>query len=469
MGWTLFAMARAHCTLPRVKRVLAVGLCGFLLAGGVALYVWKTRPVPEDPARLLFRQAIPEYGLARARHRGGDGKKEREALFAAAASAPALFPALEALSAAWPDERGVKDAVADLDDRARKAALPYWIDAQSWNGLPLLLAYDLAGSSRWTTSERAVEVLRVRRLDSVNVEMGLLGHNGGERAVVLLDRVEDELMGVLDRVYQTTPPGNEVDRIVAKAWRARVEERAGAAALSEAAAKLGERKKAFQAMEKRLGGGSVSVVEPDRFAFGEAFFESLAPFAETGRRGGPLVLSADLETLRQLDLPLRAGPLRAALEVVLDLEAGLTEAHEARHALDRRELLVPPELARAVGEDDPDFARLAERELRAYLGELADGEPPPCLAIRRIATIAFGKQAHATPHHFAGQVLLPALLEKPPESNPELVRALCDARPEAIRAAAAKAWKFFYLEDYRPAKRQTEALLTAPSSSAPVP
>lgn len=467
MGWTLFAMARAHCTLPRVKRVLVFGLSGFLLAGGVALYLWKSRPVPEDPARVLFRQAIPEYALSRSRRSGGDGKRERDALFAAAARVPVLAPSLEALVAAWPDERGVKDAVADLDDRARQAALPYWIDAQSWNGFPLLLSYDLAGLSRWSTSERAVEVLRVRRLDAVNVEMGLLGHNGGERAVVLLDRVEAEVMDVLDRAYQPTPPGNEVDRIVAKAWRQRVEERAGAPALSEAAAKLGERKAAFRSMEKRLGGGSVSVLEPDRFAFGEPFFESLAPFAETGRRGGPLVLSADLATLRALDLPLRSGPLRAALDVALGLEAGLTEAHEARHALDRRELRVPPELARAVGEDDPDFARLAERELRAYLGELADGEPPPCLAIRRIAVIAFGKQAHATPHHFAGQVLLPALLEKPPESNPELVRALCEAPPEAIRAAAVKAWKFFYLEDYRPAKRSD--LATAPSPSSPAP
>jgi hypothetical protein len=326
----------------------------------------------------------------------------------------------------------------------------------------VVLSYEILERARWTLGERSVELLRVRRLDTINVEMGLLGHAGGDQPVVLMDRLEAQLSDELPEAYDEKARGNEIDRAARKLWRGLVGSRAGDGALQRAAEGLARREELFKVMETRLRGGSVRVPKPERLLYGAEFFDALKPYTDSGRRGGPLLLPGDLRDLRRADEALREGDARAALEAALDLEAHVTEAHEARHAL-----------LDFVGEDDLDFAASAERELRAYIGEIHDAAAPACLSVQKIARTAGGARARRTPHFFAGHVLLRALFfaglpkDAGPAAGaalpgggepkePELLEVLCALPDDVLRARAAAAYRRFYERPFVGAVRAKE-------------
>ncbi|HCF57063.1 MAG TPA: hypothetical protein DFS52_03575, partial [Myxococcales bacterium] len=193
---------------------------------------------------------------------------------------------------------------------------------------------------------------------------------------MLVDRVEESVIGELDAAFASEPQGNAVDRLARSRWRAEAESLAGGAELSKAVHRLQRRDSLLRALMSRLNDGRLRLEPPAGFAWGEAFFTRLEPYADRSRRGGPLILASDLRELRRADVALSEG--RAALDRVLEQELLRIEAHEARHALDPRALPVPPRLLEIVGDDDLEFATASERELRAFFGELLDGPAPRC-------------------------------------------------------------------------------------------
>lgn len=435
-----------------MARRLAVAIALLAACAGAA-FAWLRRsqpPPPPPPERLLFERKI--LGWATAKARKDMPFAELEAAKDLAKPWPAIVAALDEVDRAWPSEEKTKVAVAKLNEAARAAGLSYWVDVVAYRDIPYLLTYEVLARSVWELEGKAKLLLRVRRLDHVNIEMGYLGHASGDVPVVLVDRLEPAVMESVAKAYSERPDGNAVNQAALRWWKKTLEDKVGAQALAKGAAQVARREQLFDAMRGHLKDGRVVVLKPERLTWGEDFFESLMPATEYKRAGGPLLVAADVRDLRRSDEALRDGEGRRALDLALELEARATEAHEARHALDPEELPIPEPLLMEVGDDDLEFARGAERELRAYLGQLHDAEVPPCITVARLAIQAGGAKARATPHHYAGTLLLETMSPTGADGLPKLVEELCTAPEEEVRSKAQAVFKSLYGRPMKAAK-----------------
>jgi hypothetical protein len=410
-----------------------------------------------DPARELMRLEFPTWESVRARTDAGG--PELAALLARARPWPALAAPFEALDRAWPDEAAMRDASQSLNRALGSAGLPYYTDVWRVGARPIVLTYELAARIPWRIDARTVEVVRLRRLDTLNVEFGLLGSTEHGQPVALLDRVEAELARDLPAMYgKAARPGgaklNDFDRLAFAKGRAFYEARLGAG-LAAAAAALGERDRALEEMRARLHGGQVQLFQPDGFVLGTEWLATLEPLAQLGHEGGPLILDTDLDRVASADEKLRDAATTRLFTAAVDLSATATEAHEARHAVDGGERTAPPPPALfAVMEDSSTpMIALADGELRAFLGEIHDAPAPACVSLALVLRNAFGAGARATPHFYAAQALATALDATPDASPTARLSALC-ALPDAdLRTRVASAWQKLYGEPLPQATR----------------
>jgi hypothetical protein len=321
---------------------------------------------------------------------------------------------------------------------------------------PILTTYEVLERVTWSTADggATTEAIHVRRLDRLNLELGLLGHASGSQPAILRDRME---VSVIDRLrIDPDEFPNAVDELATRLWRAELAKLVDAKGLEEAERRVNLREKLLREMEKRLKGGQVHVERPQRLVFGDEYFETLEPFTSTRRRGGPLFLASDLRALQRADEALGDSADLPTLVQVVDLEARVVEAHEVRHALDQRELAVPALLQRLVGEGDLRFGRMSERELRAFLGQLHDSKPPACLTIISLAQLARGSRASATPHFFAAHALLATLADADAERGlteqqvVEILGTLCALPDAELRTKAEAASLTLYGEPLLP-------------------
>lgn len=417
-----------------MKRVAAIALV-LLAAGATFFFVTRSTPPPEAPARGVFRKQLPGWVVARSRG-VAQGDVAFEAMLTSAEPWPQVRAALEELGPAWPDEERLKVAAADVNVALRDAGLDYWVDPMFPGRKPVLTTYEVLSRARWTAEDGGLstEAIHVRRLDRLNLELGLLGHASGDQPAILRDRIEVSVIERL-RVDPDEYP-NEVDDVANTLWREQLAQLVNVAELTEAETRVNRREVLLRDMEKRLKGGKVHVQRPERLVFGDEYFEVLEPLTDNRRRGGPLFLASDLRALRRADDALADTVGLRTLVQVIDLEASIVEAHEVRHALDRREVAVPALLQRLVGEGDVRFGRMSERELRAFLGQLHDSKPPACLSVIAIGQLARGRNASSTPHFFAAHALLATLGDLEAErgvSKEEVVKVMTDlcALPDA--------------------------------------
>src|SRR5262245_58540829 len=181
------------------SRRIALGLSVAAALGAAALLVWRrTRP---DPAQVLFAEAIPDWQVERARAGSGAGGEAARAMLRAAVPFPAVAPELARLDEAWPDERAVRASAAALNQALRAAGLRYFLDVQPVNGKPIVLTYAVEREVPWRAGERRVTVIRIRRLDRLNIEMGLYGETDGTQPLVFLDRIESRLVTDLPAAF----------------------------------------------------------------------------------------------------------------------------------------------------------------------------------------------------------------------------------------------------------------------------
>jgi hypothetical protein len=86
----------------------------------------------------------------------------------------------------------------------------------------------------------------------------------------------------------------------------------------------------------------------------------------------------------------------------------------------------------------------ADRELRAFLGELHDGPMPVCTSLAMIMRCLYGRGAGRTPHAFATIALLEQLDPKTDLEPADQLAALC-RRPDAtLRTKLEAAWQILY-------------------------
>ncbi len=363
---------------------------------------------------------------------------------------PALAEHVLAVGAAYPDRAAVTAAAAALDQALATAGVPVLIDVQPWQDTTLLLAYEVVAKHRWRMGDKTLPVVRVHRLDHTNIEPAWLGHAGREAPLVLLDKLELEL---LDNVRaQRATDGNVVDAAVRTSWRALAERATDPTTLQRAIDALARRDELHKKLEDSFQSKRVHVPYPERLLLGEAYFERLSPYADPQRSGGPLFMRTDLKALRAADRELGDDVVLRALHALRDLEASATEAHEVHHAVHGTldPSAVPADVMEALGDDDLQFGVAADGELRAYLGELHDAEAPPCLALGRIARILAGARSPRTPHHYAARVVFKHLgggeWLTSTSAVAGAVAQLCALDDAALRKKAADAWTAIYRE-----------------------
>ena len=458
------------------KIALGAGLL-LTLALGAGAVVYKTRPRPA-PARTLFQETLPGWQVAR--FRAGSAADAATAVQREAQAWPALAAALARLDQAWPDEAAVRDAAEGANRAALSSGLPYFLDVQHVREQPIVLTYEVVSRRSWRAGAQQVTVLRVRRLDKLNVELAMLGETQGGVPRVLLDRIEASLTHDLPLLLApggAAIPGargrvNDADRAAFARMRGYLEAQLGAAALTDAVAKLSAREALVEEMRGRFHGGAVQLARPDGFVLGEAWVGSMEPHTRVDRPGGPLLLDTDLRKVARADEALRTGAAAETLRRALDLYAAATDVHEVRHALDSDPPPAPPPLRALFSGDDDRFPKMAGLELRAYLAELHHGAPPPCVTAAKLVRNVYGATARRTAHFFASYLILTQLGQgapadgstaaaerrEPPEAPgaEQQLATLCAMPEPLLRGLAAKIWQQLYGTTLVPAVLEPE-------------
>ena len=437
------------------KRVaLAAGVVVVLAAGGVVAY----RRLRTDPAGEMMRATLPAWVVARSRVERAGGPTSRQ-LVASARRWPAVAAAFEAMDQAWPVEKPMRDAVKTANRALAAAQLPYFIDLQRVNDLPIALSYELVNRVPWRIGTKTVDVLRLRRLDSLNIELGLYGQTDEGQPVVLLDRIEAGLASTLPAMYghktEDARRLNDFDRAELAREKSLLEERLGPG-MAAAAADLAERDRLLEAMRTRLRGDELQFDPPDGFVLGERWLSQLEPLTRFDRPGGPLLFDTDLRAVRHADEKLRSGESARLLAAAVDVLASATEAHEARHALDEVDPNgppPPPALFEIMSGNSSEFVGWADGELRAYLGELHDTGSTACWVMGKMLRGVYGSYAGRTPHFYATVTILRQL--DPAPNRPPIARLalLCDLPDAELRRRAAVTWQKLYGAPLIPAER----------------
>jgi hypothetical protein len=413
-------------------------------AGGVVAFL-KLRT---DPVREMIAKALPAWQSERSRGGGAGGEAARD-LVARATRWPELAAAFTTLDEVWPDADQFRDAAKTANRALAAAALPYFVDVQRVGRTPVALSYELVTRVAWRIGERTVDVLRLRRLDALNVELAMYGATDEGLPVVLLDRIESTLAEELPEMYGHEPEGgsrlNAFDRVALARQRAFLDARLGAG-LAAAVGDLVQRNKLLAEMRLNFARADITLYPPDGFVLGEPWLSRLERFTELGRRGGPVVLESDLRRLGRADDKLRSGAAATMLAAAVDLMSQSTEAHEARHALDEEDPVgsPPPALFAEMQDNTSKFIGMADREMRAYLGELHDAASPPCVSLAKMLRGVHGRAARRTPHFYATVTIMRAL-DPDDDSEPAVRLAmLCELPEPELRRRVASTWQKLY-------------------------
>ena len=350
-------------------------------------------------------------------------------------------------------------AAAKTVNRALAAAgLPYWVDMQHVGEQPIALSYELVARVPWRIGARTVDVLRLRRINRLNMELGMYGATDEGLPIVLLDRIEAGLAeGLRDVRAQSegTRRLNDFDRAALARERGLLEARLGPG-LAAAAAVLAERDRLLEEMRTRLRGDDLQLGAPDGFVLGDPWLSDLEAYTRFDRPGGPLLFASDLRAVARADEQLRSGP-HAVLRAAVDVMASVTEAHEARHALDQIDGKAPSPppspLFELMEQNTTEFVGMADAELRAYLGELHDSGPTACWALAKMMRDVYGGLASRTPHFFATLTLLRQLDPAPHREPAARLALLCDLPEAELRARVAAAWQKLYGAPLLPGRR----------------
>lgn len=420
------------------------------VGAGVAVYLVTHRP---DPALTLMRSRLTAWQLERAQPESTAGGSAARELSSAARRWPRVATSLERLDQAFPDEPATRAAVQQVNGALADAGLPYLIEM--WPGpgdRPVILGHRIMARVPWHVGARTIDVLRLMRVDERNVEFAMAGVTDEGLPVVLMDRVEAALARDVpaaygaDRTERAARSLNDFDRAALRHLRAFLDQRFQGA-MTAVGAGLAERDDAVEQMRGRLQDGRLQFADmPERFVLGDDWLARLKPAASSSRTGGPLILTSDLKVVAQADERLRHPEMARVLADLTELAARSVEAHEARHAVDEVSPVGPPPPALSTAMETSSTAMIAaaDRELRAFLGELHDGPMTACASLATLMRCLYGRGASRTPHSFAVIALLEQLDPESQLAPVEQLDALCRVPDAELRARVEAVWRTLY-------------------------
>ena len=355
----------------------------------------------------------------------------------------------------------MRAAAKSVNRALATARLPYFVDIQRVGSQPIALSYELVTRVPWRIGARTVDVLRLRRLDALNIELGMYGATDEGLPVVLLDRIEsdagDDAAGdVRARGRDGAPP----ERLRSRRAGARAPPAGGARwapGLGAAAADLAERDRlargdAHAPARRRAAVRSRPTASSWASRGCRTWNSTRASTAQAGRCCSTRICARS----SRADEKLRAGANAQVLAAAVDVLASATEAHEARHALDEVNPdgpPPPPALFDVMGESSAQFVGMADAELRAYLGELHDTGSAACWVVAKMLRGVYGRGARRTPHFFATLTILRQLDPEPDRAPAARLALLCDMPDAELRQRVAAAWQKLYGATMLPGQR----------------
>ena len=384
-------------------------------------------------------------------------------------------------------------ALRVLNRRLQAAGLDLFVDAsvlvrgEDSRTLASLFVYEVRARRRVRAGDAVEEVVRVRRLDHLNLERAALGYASPEleAAVVRLDQLEGSLVrrsGPALANMAPMPLFHPEDRDPESAWQSAVRERAGRLGrqawdgtlpaevprLRRLGRLLARRQELVSGWQSRLRREGIVLQAPDGLALGERYLPTV-------RRRLP---AHEVDDLRALQDELERAEHRALFAQMLRRWAGEVEAHEVQHRLDfrRGEAFPVPEPLRpeTAGGPPSRFLDATRHELSAILASLARAAPSLVpLHLTELASLVVHRGSRRTPHGraaawiLAGLVRELGLVHQPlPERAPrsyeagQLFLAVSEEESARVREAAATLWRRWF---------EAELLPLGPAGEAPAP
>jgi hypothetical protein len=419
---TLAELALAAARPPPLLAI--VSLIVVLLAGAAGAGWWWTRPFDPraTPAGALLGEGLASYQVAlhsrsedraaiRARLLGDEAAEVLGAEVVAALAA--LLDEAEALGEHADPERAADEAAAKLDERAltlnrelRERELPFFVDptvlASRAQVAAMIYSFYVEREIRYRSGDEEIDVLRLWRLDGLNVRKSVLGYTKPtmDGAVVLLDQLEANLVTV---VLPALAEGERVELVEEdepKPWQSALEQKAAAAVRAgladiaadhaEGSKRVGEllarRRQLIERWMTTLEAQGKRLRPPLRLIPEADYYEDLKVLVASSERFEWDRLHDELSDEIEAFVHLRD---RVALSV---------DRHELQHRLDARrgDSPIPLLLVELLGERNAQHSSprsLAVRtrdELSAYLATIAMPEGDPELELVMLARFIFG-------------------------------------------------------------------------------
>jgi hypothetical protein len=401
---------------------------------------------------------LPRWQFDRNRAPGGPAGP-KGVLVIGARRWPALATAFEALDRAWPEEAPVRAATVSVNRALADAGLPYFASVWMVYDKPYVLSHEVVARVPWRIGARTIDVLRLRRLDSIGIDFAFDGVTQDGLPVVLLDRVEATLTRELPAMYAAAKElrrsdFSDFDRAALARIRSWLEGRFGPG-FARAGLALRERNRLLEEMRTRFHGGDVQLAVPERLVLGDDWLEGLKPSTRLDRPGGPLILDTDLKAVVEADRALRDPSTTAAFRGAIELFALTTEAHEARHAAEPPDPTAPPPsaLLNVMPDSSTRMMSMADSELQAFLGELHDAAVPACVNLAMMMRTVHGAYARREPHYYATLALLEQLGADAEQDPAQQLAALCGIADGELRNSAAAIWRRLYGAPMAPGER----------------
>ncbi len=448
---------------------------------GISAFSFLTRPFePMNEAHgELFHEEFTELASEAA---GGRSLSQALAPFRSGTLPHSVENGMVALTDAALKVRGTEEEVVENQYRAAAVGLnralaqeklPYYVDADTYplGGVssPILLSFYVQERGLYKSAQREVSVLRLWRLDRLNLVQSKLGYTRASipYAIVLLDEVENDLV---TQILPAVPVGelmslsDDDTEFSPKPWVAELQKKGGAivrrhfesvsAAEREAAERLGrllaKRRQLLSKWRSTIARDGSGLRMPRRLIPEDDYVSGLEL----------IVPRAQLRAWEELHDELLSKDRLKDFELVREAVLRSVERHEVQHRLDYAAELfeLPPLLARRMGNlplqghSTHSLPMRASLELSAFLSQIAD-DPAPLLAIVTMSRMVFVKHLLGTPHSYAALVVLESLARElgietterlgrrvTRQELAQLLFELGELPPARLRKAAQKAY-----------------------------
>ncbi|MBM4352815.1 MAG: hypothetical protein FJ109_03315 [Deltaproteobacteria bacterium] len=380
----------------------------------------------------------------------------------------------------------LKGSVGAINDVLAKKRPRFLLDVEPFEGLlderylmgGMICTYEVLDELRYGRSSggEPADLLVVRRRDYLPADSyrhGFVRRKDANVALVLQDNATafaaDYLFPSFERPDAAFERrfGESVDPELKAPYRVMVElaqlelkQAAGAddETFRKVVSAVARRSAIYQKIDFNAGRLGVRLKRPDGLLWPRTFpYEVQRKNTEANKRGERLIPDDDRKAFSKVSEELDDDEANRILAAVSRLVSRSVGFHEARHVYDIRDgreagacIMDRVHLA----EDDPEFLRDVDMELRAHLTQMV--ESPETIRLTLITLLSHLYQRSGTAYFYAARTLLHPLAWQDPADEPphgiayaeELTLRLAALEPEELKHRSLAFWKECFGEEY---------------------